>query len=261
MSTIKFIDNINHSIKIMNGEDIEHPNSCSFFSEEEIPYPIQKIYINSEQFELFSSGKTTLEIVLRDFIYDADYERLTVYPITINGIEDSFVLKKGHFKSEEELVKQIELQNRAAEFGLSDPIYLAYILDDEYGLVMKKYDEILFKIFDSEYYDLEDKMEYVDKIKIMLEDLVEKAKISHGNFNLGNIMVDKNDDIKLVDFENGCFLKDEEDPKKYVDINNFTEYGFYLDTITEQVTFDLENYWYQIMEEFTHPLLKNYNSN
>ncbi len=214
MSKVKFVDYQNDFIKIRNRDDIEHPNSCSFFSEEETFYPIQKIYINSNESEFFNSGKSNLEIVLGDFIYDADYELLTVYPIVVNGIEDKYVLKKISFKNEEELIKQIELQNRAAEFGLSDPIYLAYILDDECGLVMKKYEQILFKIFDSEHYDLEDKMEYVDKIKIMLKDLVEKAKISHGNFNLGNIMVDENDDLKLVDFENGCFLQDKEDPKK-----------------------------------------------
>ena len=87
---------------------------------------------------------------------------------------------------------------------------------------------------------------YVDRIKIMLNDLAEKVKICHGDFNLDNIMVDEEDNLKLVDFGKGCFL--DNDSKKNTDTDNFNNCNFYLDTISEQVTFDLQNYWYEIME-------------
>ena len=154
-----------------------------------------------------------------------------------------------YFLRLEELINEIKRQNKAAEFGLSDPIIVAYMLENEteYGLIMKKYEQSLFDIFDSEYYDLEDKIKYVDRIKIMLEDLAEKVKISHGDFNLDNIMVDEDDNLKLVDFGKGCAILDD-DSKKNIDTENFNNCNFYLDTISEQVTFDLQNYWYEIMK-------------
>jgi hypothetical protein len=266
MSIVEFVDYTNDNIKIIDNSDIRHPYECSFscFTEE---YPIKKIYYGSSELLL-----SKININLDDCIYNAEYDISTVYPAKINGI-DAYVLKKGLLNSEEELINEIRLQNRAAEFGLSDPILLAYILENdngddedddedkqdkeqnkeqnkeqkkEYGLIMKKYEDTLFRIFDSEYYDLEDKIKYVDKIKIMLEDLSEKVKISHGDFNLGNIMVDQDDNLKLVDFEKGCFLDD--DSKKSADTENFTNCNFYLDTISEQVTYDLQNYWYDIMK-------------
>ena len=242
MSIIEFIDYTNDNIKIFNNEDIRHPYQSSFldFSEEE-EYPIEKVYYGSSELSL-----SNINISIDDYIYNDDYDSFTVYPIKINGI-DKYVLKKGLFKSEEELVNEIKLQNRSAEFGLSDTIFLVYILGNEYGLIMKKYEQSLFSIFDSEYYDLEDKIKYVDRIKIMLNNLAEKVKICHGDFNLDNIMVDEDDNLKLVDFGKGCAILDD-DSNKNIDTENFNNCNFYLDTISEQVTFDLQNYWYEIMK-------------
>ena len=106
-------------------------------------------------------------------------------------------------------------------------------------------DKDIFLCFGSK--KLEDKIKYVDRIKIMLEDLAEKVKISHGDFNLDNIMVDEDDNLKLVDFGKGCAILDD-DSKKNIDTENFNNCNFYLDTITEQVTYDLQNYWYEIMK-------------
>lgn len=240
MSIIEFVDYTNDNIKIVDNEDIKHPYESNFDENEEgDEYEIKKIYYGSEL--LLST------INIGDCIYDPAYDMYTVYEASINN-DNNYVLKKGVFKSEEELINEIKLQNRAAEFGLSDPIIVAYILENEkeYGLIMKKYEQSLFSIFDSEYYDLEDKIKYVDRIKIMLEDLAEKVKVCHGDFNLDNIMVDEEDNLKLVDFGKGCFLDD--DCKKNIDTDNFNDCNFYLDTITEQVTFDLQNYWYEIMK-------------
>jgi serine/threonine protein kinase len=241
MSIVEFVDYTNDNIKIIDNEDIKHPYESSFVENEEgEEYEIKKIYYGSS--ELLISN---ININIGDNIYDPAYDTYTVYEASINN-DNKYVLKKGVFESEEELVNEIKLQNRAAEFGLSDPIIVAYILENEYGLVMKKYENSLFGIFDSEYYNLEDKIKYVDRIKIMLEDLVEKVKICHGDFNLDNIMVDEEDNLKLVDFGKGCFLDD--DSKKNIDTDNFNNCNFYLDTISEQVTFDLQNYWYEIMK-------------
>ena len=239
MSIVEFVDYTNDNIKIINNEDIKHPYESSFVETEEgEEYEIKKIYYGSSDLLL-----SNININIGDNIYDPPYDIYTVYTASINN-DNKYVLKKGVFESEEELVNEIKLQNKAAEFGLSDPIFLAYILEDgnEYGLIMKKYENSLFDIFDSEFYDLEDKIKYVDRIKIMLENLAEKVKICHGDFNLDNIMVDEEDNLKLVDFEKGCFLHD--DSKKNTDIENFNKCNFYLDTISEQVTFDLQNYWY-----------------
>ena len=241
MSIVEFVDYTNDNIKIIDNEDIKHPYESSFVENEEgEEYEIKKIYYGSSELLLST-------INIGDCIYDPAYDMYTVYEASINNV-DKYVLKKRVFESEEELVNEIKLQNKAAEFGLSDPIIVAYILENEkeYGLVMKKYEKSLFAIFDSEYYDLEDKIRYVDRIKIMLEDLVEKVKIRHGDFNLDNIMVDEEDNLKLVDFGKGCFLDD--DSKKNIDTENFNNCNFYLDTISEQVTFDLQNYWYEIMK-------------
>jgi tRNA A-37 threonylcarbamoyl transferase component Bud32 len=240
MSIVEFVDYTNDNIKIIDNEDINHPYE-SFFDENEEgeEYEIKKIYYGTE---LLPST-----INIGDCIYEPAYDMYTVYEASINN-DNNYVLKKGVFKSEEELINEIKLQNRAAEFGLSDPIIICYILENgkEYGLIMKKYEQSLFRIFDSEYYDLEDKIKYVDRIKIILEDLVEKVKICHGDFNLDNIMVDEEDNLKLVDFGKGCFLDD--DSKKNRDTDNFNDCNFHLDTITEQVTYDLQNYWYEIMK-------------
>ena len=241
MSIVEFVDYTNGNIKIIDNEDIKHPYESHFDENEEgEEYEIKKIYYGSSELLLST-------INIGDCIYDPAYDMYTVYEASINNV-DKYVLKKRVFESEEELVNEIKLQNKAAEFGLSDPIIVAYILESEteYGLIMKKYEQSLFDIFDSEYYDLEDKIKYVDRIKIMLEDLVEKVKICHGDFNLDNIMVDEEDNLKLVDFGKGCFLDD--DSKKNIDTENFNNCNFYLDTITEQVTYDLQNYWYEIMK-------------
>ena len=245
MSIVEFVDYTNDNIKIINNEDIRHPYQSSFldFTEEE-EYPIEKVYYGSSELSL---SNINISIDVDDYIYDDEYDSFTVYPVKINGI-DKYVLKKGLFKSEEELINEIKLQNKSAEFGLSDPIFLVYILGDEYGLIMKKYEYTLYNIFDSECYELEDKLRYVDRIKIMLENLEENVKICHGEFNLNNIMVDEEDNLKLVDFRKGFFL--DNNSKKYIDTENFTDCGFYLDTISEQVTFDLQNYWYEIMDIF-----------
>jgi tRNA A-37 threonylcarbamoyl transferase component Bud32 len=253
MSIVEFVDydsdNDSANIKIINNTEIDHPHHCVYScSEDDEEYPIEKIYYGSSELLL---SKTTINI--GDYIYDAAYDNYTVYPATINGI-DKYVLKKVLFKlddeqAEEKIINEIKLQNRAAEFGLSDPIILAYSLENEkykeYGLIMKKYETSLFSIFDCEYYDLEEKIKYVDRIKIMLENLADTVKISHGDFNLDNIMVDEENNIKLVEFGNGFFLDDES--KKDADTENFNNCNFYLDTISEQVTFDLQNYWYEIM--------------
>jgi hypothetical protein len=235
MTIVEFTNNINN-IKINNKIDIDHPLQSSFSDDDE--YQIIKIYNNLQI-------NSDININVGDYIYDAQFEISTVYPITING-NNNYVLKKGLFESEEILINEIILQNKASEFGLSDPIVFAYILEDEYGLIMKKYEDTLFRIFDSEYFNIEDKIRYLDKIKIMLEDLSEKAKIHHGNFNLCNIMIDENDNVKLVDFDKACFINNIN--MKLIDTDNFTKCGLYLETITEQVTFDLENYWYSIMK-------------
>lgn len=240
MSIVEFVDYTNDNIKIIDNEDINHPYESIFDENEEgVEYEINKIYYGSE---LLPST-----INIGDCIYEPAYDMYTVYEASINN-DNNYVLKKGVFKSEEELINEIKLQNRAAEFGLSDPIIIGYILENgkEYGLIMKKYEQSLFRIFDSEYYDLKDKIEYVDRIKIILEDLAEKVKVCHGDFNLDNIMVDEEDNLKLVDFGKGCFLDD--DSKKNIDTDNFNDCNFHLDTITEQVTYDLQNYWYEIMK-------------
>ena len=247
MSIVEFVDYTNDNIKIINNLDIKHPYESIFVeNEEDEEYEIEKIYYGSnKKFSELLLSKININI--GDCIYDPSYDNYTVYTASVNN-DNNYVLKKGVFKSEEELINEIMLQNKAAEFGLSDPIIVAYILENntEYGLIMKKYKQSLFDIFDSEYYDLEDKIKYVDRIKIMLEDLVEKVKICHGDFNLDNIMVDEEDNLKLVDFGKGCFLDD--DSKKNIDTDNFNNCNFYLDTISEQVTFDLQNYWYEIMK-------------
>ena len=240
MSIVEFVDYTNDNIKIINNEDIKNPYESSFVETEEgEEYEIKKIYYGSSDLLL-----SNININIGDNIYVPPYDIYTVYTASINN-DNKYVLKKGMFESEEKLINEIKLQNKAAEFGLSDPIFLAYILENEnekeYELIMKKYEQSLFSIFDSEYYDLEDKIKYVDRIKIMLNDLAEKVKICHGDFNLDNIMVDEEDNLKLVDFGKGSFIDD--DSKKNTDTENFTNCGFYLDTITEQVTFDLQNYW------------------
>jgi hypothetical protein len=244
MSIVEFVDYTNDNIKIINKEDINQPFNYFFldFSEEE-EYPIKKVYFGPT--ELFLSNTN---IIVEDYIYNADYEILTVYPVSINGI-NNFILKKGIINTEEELINEIKLQNKAAEFGFADPILFAYIFENEneyeYGIIMKKYEQTLFRIFDSEYYTLEDKQRYLDRIKIILNDLEKKVKICHGNFNLWNIMVDENNHLKLIDFEKGYFL--DSNSKKFEDMEIFTKYGLILDTISEQVSFDLENYWYDNM--------------
>ena len=258
MSIIKFIDYTNDNIKIIDNVDIKHPYESIFIeNEEDVEYEIKKIYYGSGYSLCIPDGKRSgydscmssskININIGDYIYDPPYDIYTVYTASINN-DNKYVLKKGMFESEEKLINEIKLQNKAAEFGLSDPIFLAYILENEnekeYGLIMKKYEQSLFSIFDSEYYDLKDKIKYVDRIKIMLNDLAEKVKICHGDFNLDNIMVDEEDNLKLVDFGKGCFIDD--DSKKNTDTENFTNCGFYLDTITEQVTFDLQNYWFDM---------------
>lgn len=246
MSIIEFDDNSSNSIKIKNNTDIKHPIECNFtyFSDEE-EYAIKQVYYDPSLLLL-----SEINISIEDYIYNADYEFHTVYPVIINGI-NNYVLKKGFIKSEEELVSEIKLQNKAAEFGLADPVFVAYILEDgkEYGLITKKYEETLFRIFDCDYYDIQVKIEYVDRIKIILDDLSVKVKICHGDFHLGNIMIDEKDNLKLVDFEKGSFIDNKDNSVKYTDTEHFTKCGFFLDTITEQVTLDLQNYWYKIMND------------
>ena len=251
MSVVEFVDydSATANTKIINNTDIEHPYHCVYScSEDDEEYPIEKIYYGSSELLL-----ATTNIIIGDYIYEPAYDNYTVYSASINGI-DKYVLKKVLFKlndeqAEEKIINEIKLQNRAAEFGLSDPIILAYSLENEnhkeYGLIMKKYKISLFSIFDCECYDLEEKIKYVDRIKIMLENLADNVKISHGDFNLDNIMVDEENNIKLVEFGKGCFFED--DSKKDADTENFNNCNFYLDTISEQVTFDLQNYWYEIM--------------
>ena len=177
MTIVEFTNNIDN-IKINNKINIDYPLQSSFYDDNE--YQIIKIYNNLQI-------NSDININVGDYIYDAQFEISTVYPITING-NSNYVVNKGLFESEEILINEIILQNKASEFELSDPIVFAYILEDEYGLIMKKYEDTLFRIFDSPHCNIEDKIRYLDKIKIMLENLSEKAKIHHSNFNLCNIM-------------------------------------------------------------------------
>ena len=134
MSIVEFVDYTNDNIKIIDNEDIKHPYESIFDEHEDGEnYEIKKIYYGTE---LLPST-----INIGDCIYDPPYDNYTVYTASINN-DNKYVLKKGVFESEEELVNEIKLQNKAAEFGLSDPIFLAYILEDgnEYGLIMKKYE-------------------------------------------------------------------------------------------------------------------------
>ena len=196
------------------------------------------------------SRSNKININIGDCIYDPPYDNYTVYEASINN-DNKYVLKKGLFKSEEELINEIKLQNKAAEFGLSDPIIVAYILENEteYGLIMKKYEQSLFDIFDSEYYDLEDKIKYVDRIKIMLNDLVEKVKICHGDFNLDNIMVDEEDNLKLVDLHVNAYLSN--GLLHFTSIVNLPNYTYYyLNGFSEEKPYYFESIYYSTAGDY-----------
>jgi len=172
-----------------------------------------------------------------------------IYETSIN--DEKYIIKKIYLYDNKygkytlEMFKnEIKYQNLCVKYGLSDPILFAYVKNEkECGFLMKKYPYSLYDILDDYHLDFEDKIPYLDKVKKMLEKLIE-VKICHGNFQSTNIMVDENDELKLIDFEKAFSLG----KNKKLDSEFFTEVGCKLVKTSEEIEIQLENYWYNIME-------------
>jgi len=206
-------------------------------------YSIKKIYY-SEQFKMNDIIVEVGENIGGD-ISD------NIYEASIN--DEKYIIKKihlydnSHGKYTLEMFKnEIKYQNLCVQRGLSDPILFAYVENEkECGFLMKKYPYSLYDILDDYHLDLEDKIPYLDKVKKMLEKL-DEVKICHGNFQSTNIMIDENDELKLIDFEKSSSLRKDKSKKK-LDYEFFTEVGCKLVKTSEEIEMKLEDYWYNII--------------
>ena len=213
-------------------------------------YSIKKIYY-SEQFEKTYDTFNSIIVEIGESIGGEITDN--IYEASIN--DEKYIIKKIHLYDNlygkytlEMFKKEIKYQNLCVPCGLSDPILFAYVKNEkECGFLMKKYPYSLYDILDDYHLDLEDKIPYLDKVKKILEKL-DEAKICHGNFQSTNIMIDENDELKLIDFEKAFSLKKDK-TKKNVDSEFFAEVGCKLVKTSEEIEMKLEDYWYDIMEK------------
>jgi len=231
MTQIKFIKyNAGKDIRIKDEESDEY-------------YSIQKIFY-SEQFKMNNIIVEVGENIggdISDNIYEASMN------------DEKYIIKKiylydnSYGKYTLEMFKnEIKYQNLCVKYGLSDPILFAYIENEKVcGFLMKKYSYSLYDILDDYHLDLEDKISYLNKVKKILENLVE-VKICHGNLQSTNVMIDENEELKLIDFAKSFSLRKDKSKINF-DYAFFTEFGCKLVKTSEEIEMKLEDYWYNII--------------
>lgn len=98
-------------------------------------------------------------------------------------------------------INETELQNKASLSGIASPVYLSYIIKyKELGLIMDKYEMTLNDLFlnqdltDDEIYD------FLNKTYDVIETLLCESNITHNDCQLDNFMINKNREVKIIDF-------------------------------------------------------------
>jgi tRNA A-37 threonylcarbamoyl transferase component Bud32 len=127
---------------------------------------------------------------------------------------------------------EVGIQRYASQFGIAPKVYRAYITENEYVFVMDSMKKTLLSIFEDIVED--ERMTSDAKISkmndylvrsIQLLDTLHKKRIYHGDFHMGNLMVDDKDTLCVIDFgRSRLYAKTTEGPfientKKNVAVN------------------------------------------
>lgn len=145
---------------------------------------------------------------------------------------------------------EILLQNTAAEYGISDPVILAYILEDkkECGFVMRRYNLTVYDYLNDPLLNLENKKITLKKIRDILERLILDAKIHHGDLHLKNLMIDEHNEVKVIDFGNSGEINERNIGLDSEMVGSSFEDLYNLD---QEQRDDLMEYWFEeVMDGF-----------
>ncbi len=212
-------------------------------------YPIKKIYYN----DLDEPIDFEIGSYISEGSFGSTFE--ACIKTKCDFILKKIIINKSGFTeySLEDFKNEIHLQNKAAKKGLTDSVVLAYILEGskECGFIMKKYQKTLVQLLEDDTIDIEAKKKYLVNVRKLLERLVLRAKICHGDLHLENIMIDENGKLKLIDFGAAKSLK--EDPtRKYLDSEMFSNSLKDSDLeIDEDIKDELIDYWFdEVMDGF-----------
>ncbi len=147
--------------------------------------------------------------------------------------------------------KEILYQNEAARWKVTNQILLAYIAEDHYGFIMKKYARTLEDILIDSSISLVKKKKYLRQVKRILEKLLVEVGMIHKDTHLANFMVNNNNKVKLIDFGSAQKITIENEYLKSLDKEMFT---ISLDKLDEEDSYDLIDYWNQLVENFEDSL-------
>ena len=215
-------------------------------------YAIKKIYYSKQFLEIYDKN---VEIIVGDIISEGSFGY--VHNCLIN--RDEYVIKKiklfkGDFikYTKKDFINEIKLQNKVSKYNLSNEVLLAYFLENkkECGFIMKKYSETLLDFLKKDSINIETKKLFLNKVRKILECLVIDIKICHGDLHLENIMIDENNELKLIDFGNSNTLK-KEPTKKLLDSDVFYLTFRNINDINEDILIELEEYWEEVIDGFT----------
>ncbi len=175
-----------------------------------------------------------------------------VYEITNmpNYILKRIFIARDTLYMDEDFIKEVNNQIKAAKYNLASPILLYYKQKEnhEAGIIMEKYEKTLMDILNDNNVIIERKKKYLDEIKILLNKLYKEAELIHDDSQLHNFMLDKEGKIKLIDFGFSFSKKKyyssqiKEEKEKLIDIKTFKK-SLERSLKDENVKNELIQYW------------------
>jgi serine/threonine protein kinase len=97
--------------------------------------------------------------------------------------------------------QEVALQNKASITDVCSPVYLAYIIKHkELGLIMDKYEMTLKELFSQKKLSLSEQERILSDTYSALETLLCESNIVHNDSQLSNFMVNKENEVKIIDF-------------------------------------------------------------
>jgi tRNA A-37 threonylcarbamoyl transferase component Bud32 len=141
--------------------------------------------------------------------------------------------------TKEMIENEIRLQNLAASIKISIPIIDYWFCKNGSVIIMKKLDMELEKLIYEKYLNNEKKLfEIYDKVIDKINILHKKLKINHNDLHLGNIMIDKNENIYFIDFGNSYILGGKQITNENEYSYNSSDYGIIVDVIEDTIKDD-----------------------